>query len=203
MKTFGILIIAASCQFGWCSADELKDYPVRDIPTESEKFKTIYTAVAAEQLAAIQRARQMIRIKVVQNIANQRYLADFRDQLIAVDLATVRKLADDTWIDVQIEDTGQIYEYVAVLGNKKSVHLYREVHEPPMMTAAEFVERLKKGESFLIRVAGKQKTCEVCKGAGNAGGNVPTNGKAKGESGCVRCSGSGWISTSSPYRVLW
>ncbi len=196
-------MVAALLPFGWCSAEEPKDYPVRAIPIESEKFRAIFATVAAEQRAAIERAREKMRVKIVQNIENQRYLARLGEQLIAVDFASDRKVADDTWLEAQIEDTGKIYEYLAVLGNKKSVHLYREMQEPHMMSVTEFVERLKKGESFLVRIAGKQKSCGVCKGTGNIGETSSTNGKSRSESRCMNCSGSGWIYPSSLFRVLW
>jgi hypothetical protein len=203
MKAYRIFMVAALLPFGWCYAEEPKDYPVRAIPIESEKFKTIFATVAAEQMAAVARVRQKMRVKIVQNIEHQRYLARLGEQLIAVDLVTDRKFVDDTWIEAQIEDTGEIYEYLAVLGNKKSIHLYREMQEPHMMTVTEFVERLKKGESFLVRIAGKQKSCGVCAGTGKIGEASSTNVKSRSESRCMNCSGSGWIYPASLFRVLW
>lgn len=201
MNAYRIFVIASLLQLGWCSADDARDYPVRDIPIESDKFRAIFATVSAAEMALnFQKLGQSIKLKLVQNIAKQKYLAELGDQLIAVDLQDGRKFADDTWIGVNIQDTGEIYEYIAVLGNKKSVRLYREVKAPPLLTIEEFVTRLKKGESFIIEITAPKIPCRICEGTGVVTDNSSNGGR---KFRCTTCNGTSGSQSSAHYRVLW
>jgi hypothetical protein len=202
MNAYKIFLVASLIQLGWCSAQGLRDYPVRDIPVESDKFRAIFASVSASEMAS--KLRQLAphtRLQLVQNIAEQKYLAQLGGQIIAIELLEGhKKYADDTRIEVRIEDTGKIYEYIAVLGDKKSVHLYREQNAPPIMTIQDFVARLKKGESFIIQIDGRKIPCRVCGGTGKVTDN---SSKESRKILCDTCDGSGGSHSSAQYRVLW
>lgn len=197
-----LLVVASLIQLGWCSAQGLRDYPVRGIPIESDKFRAIFASVSAAEMASkLKQIGPYTNVQLVQNIGGQKYLAQLGEERIAVDLLEGhKKYADDTRIEVRIEDTGKIYEYIAILGNKKSVRLYREEKVPAVMTIEDFVARLKKGESFLIEIAGPKVLCRVCGGTGKVTDN---SSKESRKIRCDTCDGAGGSHSSAQYRVLW
>lgn len=204
MNAYKIFLVASLIQLGWCSAQGVRDYPVRGIPIESDKFRAIFASVSAAEMASkLPQIGPPTRLQLVQNIAGQKYLAQLGGQLIAIELLeSHNKYADDTRIEVRIEDTGKIYEYIAILGNKKSVRLYREQEQkaPPIMTIQDFVARLKKGESFIIQIDGRKIPCRVCGGTGKVTDN---SSKESRKILCDTCDGSGGSHSSAQYRVLW
>ena len=200
MKGHLLAAVMLLVQIGWCEPAKLQDYPVKDIPLESEKFGSIFLSVSASEMAAnLSKLGVYSRIKLVQNVAGQRYIGEFKEELIAIDLLeSHKKYADDTELDICIEDTGEIYEYIAVFGNKKSVRLYREKGLPPKMTLEDFVVRLKKVESFIIQVPGQMMNCKVCRGTGEV---YDSSGVKKIR--CKSCGGVGGRRDTLSYRVVW
>ena len=152
-----------------------KEYPIRDIPENSAKFKSDYDSYWATEVAK-QRSQYIgisKKIQIKQHIKGVLYLAKFKKvkgtdingravmetKLVAVELRPHEKLhTDGKWISADFDGETSTYQYINTLGAKSTVELWKE--SIPMkfeiMSKADFYTAIKAGKSFVITVESKK-----------------------------------------------
>lgn len=123
------------------------------------------------------------------------YVPD-RSKTYLLETKTDRNVADgEKLTDIISAQSDEIFGYTATTGAKKSVRIIRELKsdEQSLLTKEQFVERLKTGETWLLRGFKKEK-CLDCFGDGKLSA-------LQGGGTCKSCRGSGDIKTN--YLVKW
>jgi len=134
--------------------------------------------------------------KVLQRAETRLYRIEHRDADIAVKLATSQALAEGDGVDgIAVRDG--VYEYVTVLGAKRTLPLYTMVTVGP--PTAEHVQAfLQNGGTLSTTYPGSEK-CPRCRGSRKVHAEKNKIGFAP----CPTCQGAGAIAKPQTADVVW
>lgn len=100
-----------------------------------------------------------------------------------------RQYADNTFLKLRLEDTGQLYTYISVLGAKNTVRVMQVAYEPDLIPLPykDFVAAVKDGMTFdVLREC--PLDCPTCNGTGFVKKN-DRSGRLAVRSFCPTCKG--------------
>lgn len=177
--------------------EEAIDYPVREIDPESNKFARVYSEVVYAMELERAKSKTTSRVRIIQNISKGLYLASVGDSTYAF-IHPGRILVDGEELNIQVVKTGQVHQYVSVLGAKKTVEVIKKSVDE-MMSKDEFLRRLKNGETFTLPLKTGERGCPNCYGRGRTGGWL--NGPPA--ITCEKCGGRKKIPIIKKFRVRW
>jgi hypothetical protein len=182
----------------------VKAYSMRDISRDDPRFRKAYEAAIESQRVPAP-AQKLDSIKIVQTIEVGKFLATHGKDIFMV-LIPGEKLADNTEIEMALNSTGKLYEYISVSGAKRTINIFERVRPPAppsVMTEDQFLSRMQKGEEFLVTLRADLAKCKKCNGHGRTAvfGSRPTSDSQW--KVCESCNGKGEFQVPIRYRLLW
>ena len=178
------------------NATKIINYPpLRNLPVDSPKLQKILSEIAGQEGGRLlRRDGTAMQFEVIQHIKGSHYLAKKmrgKETLAKLELSEKTKIiADGEFITVTVNERDELYQYITVLGAKKTIPIWKESGIPDIhiITNQAILNRLKKGEKFTLdKRSSSQKQCKKCTGSGK----VYSARSASKKQLCKDCGGRG------------
>lgn len=142
-------------------------YRVSPIAGDADKLARVHESVLLARLLEHREKtkKSVLEFTVISVLPGEGYLCSVADRTVL--LRTSEKgHADGDTLELAVQGTGETYAYTSAIGAAKNVHVVEPIQRPAVFTMAEFIERLKEGETFLIQQGEREVRCPNCGGFG-------------------------------------